>query len=80
MEGHHKSMVSTLLRQVDASVIDMRDNTGQAAMHLACAGGYTDTVSILLENGATTDSTDRALGTPEMLDHVDGSDDIPALL
>lgn len=65
VEGHHAGMISNILRQVKIPVIHVRDNTGQASPALACAGGYTEIVSILLENGATTDLTVRAWGRPE---------------
>ena len=79
VEKHHTSMVSTLLRQANKTLLDVRDNTGQTALHLACVGGYTDVVSVLLENGASTDLTDRAWRTPEMVSNMDEAEEISAL-
>ena len=77
---HSPGVLSLLLRHTDSSVLDAKDDRRRTPLHLACARGYADLVSILLEHDAALDPIDTAWRNPNLPEKEDAYEEINELL
>ena len=77
---HSPGILSLLLRHTDPSVLNVKDDRGRTALHLACARGFADLVSILLDHDAALDLIDTVWKNPNLPEKEDAYEEIDELL
>ena len=77
---HSPGILSLLLRHTDSSVLNAKDDRRRTPLHLACARGYADLVSILLDHDAAFDPIDTVWRNPNLPEKEDAYEEINELL
>ena len=77
---HSPGILSLLLRHTDSSVLNAKDDRRRTPLHLACARGYADIVSILLDHEAALDPIGTVWRNPNLPEKEDAYEEINELL
>lgn len=77
---HSPGILSLLLRHTDSSVLNAKDDRRRTPLHLACARGYADLVSILLDHDAAFDPIETVWRNPNLPEKEDAYEEINELL